>query len=238
MFRVSTITKCCWARFALNDAVVSRGASPRIVTLELTINQETVDRIPGDGLIVSTPYRLNSLLSFRRWSDHSSGAVLDSDYADLPTRCTIEVISPPTTAGLSSKSEIIPTKPWFPLMVGGISALKAAEPLSYGDQPNLCKLFDRTMIFMLLCRKKSKLGEGPMRMSKSERQAKLLQLIREADISTAEELVVAFNKIGLEVTQATISRDIRSWASLKIYLGHGLQKYVPMERSGEVASAV
>ncbi|MGI6327200.1 MAG: NAD(+)/NADH kinase [Saccharofermentanales bacterium] len=41
--------------FALNDAVVSRGASPRIVTLELTINQETVDRIPGDGLIVSTP---------------------------------------------------------------------------------------------------------------------------------------------------------------------------------------
>jgi NAD+ kinase len=41
--------------FALNDAVVSRGGNSRIVTLELTINQEIVDRIPGDGLIVATP---------------------------------------------------------------------------------------------------------------------------------------------------------------------------------------
>jgi len=75
-----------------------------------------------------------------------------------------------------------------------------------------------------------------MRMSKSERQAKLLQLIREADISTQEELVVAFNKIGLEVTQATISRDIKELGIIKVTSGHGLQKYVPMERSGEVAS--
>lgn len=41
--------------FALNDAVISRGGKSRILTLELAINQETVDRIPGDGLIVSTP---------------------------------------------------------------------------------------------------------------------------------------------------------------------------------------
>jgi len=41
--------------FALNDAVISRGGKSRILTLELTINQEVVDRIPGDGLIVSTP---------------------------------------------------------------------------------------------------------------------------------------------------------------------------------------
>ncbi len=41
--------------FALNDAVVSRGGHASIVTLELTINDTTVDRIPGDGLIVSTP---------------------------------------------------------------------------------------------------------------------------------------------------------------------------------------
>jgi NAD+ kinase len=40
---------------ALNDAVISRGGKSRILTLELTINQERVDRIPGDGLIVSTP---------------------------------------------------------------------------------------------------------------------------------------------------------------------------------------
>lgn len=40
---------------ALNDAVVSRGGHSRIVNLELSIDRELVDRIPGDGLIVSTP---------------------------------------------------------------------------------------------------------------------------------------------------------------------------------------
>ncbi|NLK88703.1 MAG: arginine repressor [Clostridiaceae bacterium] len=73
-------------------------------------------------------------------------------------------------------------------------------------------------------------------MSKSERQARLLQLIRESDISTQEELVVELNKIGLEVTQATISRDIKELGIIKVTSGHGLQRYVPMERSGEVAS--
>ena len=41
--------------YALNDAVISRGGRSRIVTLELMINETLVDRIPGDGLIVSTP---------------------------------------------------------------------------------------------------------------------------------------------------------------------------------------
>jgi NAD+ kinase len=41
--------------FALNDAVISRGGRSRIVTLELTINREIVEYIPGDGLIVATP---------------------------------------------------------------------------------------------------------------------------------------------------------------------------------------
>ncbi len=55
-----------------------------------------------------------------------------------------------------------------------------------------------------------------MRMSKSERQAKLLQLIREADISTQEELVVAFNKIGLKLRRLRSPEISRSWASLKL----------------------
>jgi len=40
---------------ALNDAVISRGGSARILTLDLTINDDYIDMIPGDGLIVSTP---------------------------------------------------------------------------------------------------------------------------------------------------------------------------------------
>lgn len=40
---------------ALNDVVISRGRHSRILNLDLRINNVDVERIPGDGLIVSTP---------------------------------------------------------------------------------------------------------------------------------------------------------------------------------------
>lgn len=75
-----------------------------------------------------------------------------------------------------------------------------------------------------------------MKISKSERQSRLLQLIRSQDIGTQEELVSGLNEAGLDVTQATISRDIKELGIIKVTTGSGSQKYVPMERSGEVAS--
>lgn len=41
--------------FALNDVVISRGRHSRILTLDLKINGVEVERIPGDGVIVSSP---------------------------------------------------------------------------------------------------------------------------------------------------------------------------------------
>lgn len=75
-----------------------------------------------------------------------------------------------------------------------------------------------------------------MKPTKSERQARLLQVIREREISTQDELVASLNKTGLDVTQATVSRDIKELGIIKVSTGAGSQKYVPMERSGEVAS--
>lgn len=75
-----------------------------------------------------------------------------------------------------------------------------------------------------------------MKISKSERQARLLQLIRTQDIGTQEELVNGLTRAGLDVTQATVSRDIKELGVIKVTAGNGTQKYVPMERSGEVAS--
>jgi len=75
-----------------------------------------------------------------------------------------------------------------------------------------------------------------MKISKSERQSRLLRLIREKEISTQEDLVSGLNAAGLEVTQATISRDIKELGIIKVTISNGAQKYVPMERSGEVVS--
>ncbi|MDD4541321.1 MAG: NAD(+)/NADH kinase [Eubacteriales bacterium] len=41
--------------YAINDVVLSRGACPRIVTIDLEIANVPVESIPGDGIIVSTP---------------------------------------------------------------------------------------------------------------------------------------------------------------------------------------
>ncbi|HHV42423.1 MAG TPA: arginine repressor [Clostridiaceae bacterium] len=75
-----------------------------------------------------------------------------------------------------------------------------------------------------------------MKPSKSQRQSRILQIIRERSIETQEELVDVLRKTGMEVTQATISRDIKELGIVKVSTGEGSQKYVPMDRSGEVAS--
>jgi transcriptional regulator of arginine metabolism len=64
----------------------------------------------------------------------------------------------------------------------------------------------------------------------------LLQVIREKVIATQDELATSLNDAGMEVTQATISRDIKELGIIKVTTATGDQKYIPMERSGEVAS--
>lgn len=50
---------------------------------------------------------------------------------------------------------------------------------------------------------------------KSKRQLIIMEIIKNHDISTQEELVDRLLENGIEVTQATISRDIKNWAWLK-----------------------
>ena len=51
---------------------------------------------------------------------------------------------------------------------------------------------------------------------KKRRHAKILELINSHDIETQEELQAFLLKNGYEVTQATISRDIKNCALLRI----------------------
>ena len=61
---------------------------------------------------------------------------------------------------------------------------------------------------------------------KVKRQSKILELIRENDIETQEMLAYLLNKAGFNVTQATVSRDIRELKLTKATMQSGKQKYV------------
>ncbi|NMA83839.1 MAG: arginine repressor [Epulopiscium sp.] len=65
---------------------------------------------------------------------------------------------------------------------------------------------------------------------KTERQAKILQLIQETDIETQEELANKLIASGLQVTQATVSRDIRELKLTKITTPTGGQKYAVLSQ--------
>lgn len=65
---------------------------------------------------------------------------------------------------------------------------------------------------------------------KIERHSKIIELINEFDIETQEELAELLNKAGYNVTQATVSRDIRQLKLIKQSV-NGKQKYVVLHMS-------
>lgn len=60
---------------------------------------------------------------------------------------------------------------------------------------------------------------------KTKRHSKIIELIKEYDVETQEELTQMLKETGFDVTQATISRDIRELKLTKVATSDGKQKY-------------
>ena len=60
---------------------------------------------------------------------------------------------------------------------------------------------------------------------KPERHRKIVELIEKYEIGTQEELADYLNREGYNVTQATVSRDIRALVLTKVSDGKGKQRY-------------
>jgi transcriptional regulator of arginine metabolism len=60
---------------------------------------------------------------------------------------------------------------------------------------------------------------------KGQRQRKIRELIGSREIETQEELVDALSEAGMQVTQATVSRDIKELQLIKVPLEDGRYKY-------------
>lgn len=62
-------------------------------------------------------------------------------------------------------------------------------------------------------------------MVKSKRHVKILEIIREKNIDTQEELAEALKDSGFDVTQATVSRDIKNLKLIKVQGNDGKYRY-------------
>lgn len=71
---------------------------------------------------------------------------------------------------------------------------------------------------------------------KRERHEVVVDLINKYDIETQEELAAYLRQEGFDVTQATVSRDIRELKLSKIPMGDGRQKYAIVSNSDHYLS--
>ena len=72
---------------------------------------------------------------------------------------------------------------------------------------------------------------------KTKRQRKIIELITNYDIETQEELAAKLVENGFNVTQTTISRDIRELNLTKIATKGGKQKYAVQSSSDIVSNS-
>lgn len=73
-------------------------------------------------------------------------------------------------------------------------------------------------------------------MHRSARQNKILEIIGRMEIETQEELCNELNKLNFNVTQATISRDIKELKLYKVAGNTKKYKYAYIEGEGDAVS--
>ncbi|MBR4235870.1 MAG: arginine repressor [Clostridia bacterium] len=71
---------------------------------------------------------------------------------------------------------------------------------------------------------------------KSKRHALIFEIIAAKDIETQEELADELRLCGVDVTQATVSRDIKELRLVKVLSANGTYKYAPADRSDTTSS--
>ncbi|HZJ83510.1 MAG TPA: arginine repressor [Clostridia bacterium] len=66
---------------------------------------------------------------------------------------------------------------------------------------------------------------------KNNRHSQILNIIENKDIETQEDLANELRKRGIEITQATVSRDIKQLRLVKVLASSGAYKYAYIDNS-------
>ncbi len=78
--------------------------------------------------------------------------------------------------------------------------------------------------------------EGDIIMARNSRQSKILEVISAKEIETQEDLVSELKKAGFDITQATISRDIKELGLIKIMSDSKKYKYAVINATSQAVS--
>ncbi|MDD2431329.1 MAG: arginine repressor [Firmicutes bacterium] len=62
---------------------------------------------------------------------------------------------------------------------------------------------------------------------KSKRQTLIIELIKKEALDTQEQLAERLRQMGIDVTQATVSRDVKELRLIKVAVGDGRYRYAP-----------
>ena len=68
---------------------------------------------------------------------------------------------------------------------------------------------------------------------KTRRHSKILELIQKHDIETQEELLGLLKNDGFDVTQATVSRDIKEMHLIKVLAEDGVYRYAMIDKNDQ-----
>ena len=71
---------------------------------------------------------------------------------------------------------------------------------------------------------------------KYNRHARILEIIENNDIETQDELADKLKDLGMDVTQATVSRDIKELRLIKVMAENGHYKYATMNKRDNAVS--
>jgi transcriptional regulator of arginine metabolism len=73
---------------------------------------------------------------------------------------------------------------------------------------------------------------------KSLRQSRIKEIVEAKVIETQEDLAASLLKVGIDVTQATVSRDIKEMMLIKVPAGNGSYRYAfPPEQNAVVSQS-
>lgn len=202
----------------------------KILELDVYIDNEYVDNFKADGVIIATPTGSTA------YSLSAGGPIVDPSLNSM-------IITPICPHKMYARTIIVPPEKTVSVKCRAIvdndavvatdseilGKLSSNEIVSVKIAPKKFRLirFRGYNFYSALHNKlvKKKTDEGVERM-KLSRHTKILDLIEMYSIDTQEELARRLSDSGYNVTQATVSRDIKDLKLVKVLGDNGVYKYV------------